>query len=152
MKLKQDKILKIYSEKLKYFNYSKNSIKIYTHYTSEFLIFTKKNYQHLTSNDFKFYLDNYNFSSISQQNQIISSIKFLYEKVLNKKYAKIDFSRPRKSQKLPKVIDAELLASKIKTYISYTEMFLSHFKQDVYHISIKDAQHFLENYNYKQQL
>ncbi|WP_339877045.1 tyrosine-type recombinase/integrase [Olleya marilimosa] len=114
MKLKQDKILKIYFEKLKYFRYSNNTIKSYSHYVSEFLVFTRKNYKHLTSNDFQFYLDSYNFSSASQQNQIISSIKFLYEKVLNKKYIKIDFSRPRKEKKLPKIIDAELLATKIK--------------------------------------
>lgn len=113
MKVKQTKILKIYFEKLKYFNYSENSIKIYTHYVSEFLEFTKKNYQHLTGNDFQFYLDNYNFSSTSQQNQIISSIKFLYEKVLNKKYAKVDFSRPKKERKLPRIIDKNVLKSKI---------------------------------------
>lgn len=113
MKKKQDKILKIYCEKLKYFNFSRNTIKIYTHYVSEFLEFTKKNYQHLTSKDFQFYLDHYKFSSTSQQNQIISSIKFLYEKVLNKKYAKIDFSRPKKERRLPQIIDKDVLKNKI---------------------------------------
>lgn len=113
MKLKQDKILKMYSEKLKYFRYSKNTVKCYYHYVAEFLEFTKKNYQHLTSNDFTFYLDNYKFSSTSQQNQVISAIKFLYEKVLNKKYAKIDFSRPRKERKLPQIIDKTILREKI---------------------------------------
>lgn len=109
MKQKQGKILDIYFQKLKYFNYSNNTVKIYNHYVSGFLDFTKKNYQHLTGNDFQFYLDNYNFSSISQQNQIISSIKFLYEKVLNKKYTKVDFKRPRKEKKLPLVIESEYL-------------------------------------------
>jgi site-specific recombinase XerD len=113
MRNKQDKILKMYSEKLKYFSYSKNTVKCYYHYVAEFLEFTKKNYQHLTSNDFSFYLDNYKFSSTSQQNQVISAIKFLYEKVLNKKYAKIDFSRPRKERKLPQIIDKTILKEKI---------------------------------------
>lgn len=113
MRNKQNKILRIYSEKLKYFNYSSNSIKIYRHYVAEFLEFTKKNYQHLTSSDFQFYLDNYKFSSVSQQNQIISAIKFLYIKVLNKKYKKIDFSRPKKQRKLPQIIDKEVLKTKI---------------------------------------
>ena len=108
MKKKQDKILKIYFEKLKYFKYSDNTIKTYCHYVSEFLEFTKKNYQHLTSNDFTFYFEKYKFNSTSQQNQIISAIKFLYKKVLNKKYAKIDFSRPRKEKKLPRIIDKSI--------------------------------------------
>lgn len=113
MKLKHDKILKIYSEKLKYFNYSENTVKIYVHYLEEFLNFTRKNYQHLTGNDFQFYLDSYNFSSVSQQNQIISSIKFLYEKVLNKKYNKVNFKRPRKEHKQPKIIDYNFVSEKI---------------------------------------
>ena len=36
----------------------------------------------------------------------------------------------------------------IRTYLNYAEMFLSHFKQDVYHIPVKDAQHFLEHFDY----
>jgi integrase/recombinase XerD len=59
------------------------------------------------------YINNYNFSSTSQQNQVISSIKFLYEKVLNKKYKKIDFTRPRKEKHLPQIIDKEFLLDKI---------------------------------------
>lgn len=113
MRVKQDYILKIYSEKLKYFNFANNTIKIYNHYVSEFLIFTKKNYQHLTSKDFQFYLDNYDFSSVSQQNQIISSIKFLYERVLHKKYNKVDFKRPKNERKLPQIIDKDILKGKI---------------------------------------
>jgi site-specific recombinase XerD len=105
--------LQNFISKLNYFNYSKNTVKIYSYYVEEFLRVNKKSPSKLDSNDFKSYLENYNFSSISQQNQIISSIKFLYKKVLNKKYDKVDFSRPRKEKKLPQIIDKKILTEKI---------------------------------------
>jgi len=73
-----------------------------------------KNYPtKLCSYDFQNYIDNYDFTSISQQNQVISSIKFLYEKVLNKKYNKIDFTRPRNEKRLPQIIDKNYLLNQI---------------------------------------
>ena len=68
---------------------------------------------HLNSNDFQNYLDNYNFTSVSQQNQVINSIRFLYKEVLNKKYDKVSFKRPRTEKKLPKVIDSDVILDKI---------------------------------------
>jgi hypothetical protein len=65
--------LNICEQKLNYLNYSKR--------TNRFLKSQNKSCLHLSSNDFQSYLDNYSFSSISQQNQVINSIKFLYEKV-----------------------------------------------------------------------
>ena len=44
---------------------------------------------HLNSNDFQKYLNNYEFTSISQQNQIINSIRFLYKEALNRIVQKI---------------------------------------------------------------
>lgn len=109
-----DKIIKIYHQKLIYLNYSENTIKTYVHYVSEFLNkHNNKQVIHLNSKDYQYYLLNYNYTSISQQNQIINAIKFLYEKVLNKKYNKIDFKRPRKEKILPKVIDKEFLLNRI---------------------------------------
>jgi len=113
-----DKFLKIYIEKLKYFNYSKHTIRDYSHYFEKFLLRTSKYPQHLTSNDFENYLLNYKFSSVSQQNQIINALKFGYEKVLNKKYNKIDFQRPRNEKKLPQVIDKEFLLNKISKIVN----------------------------------
>ena len=69
--------------------------------------------QHLVSNDFQDYLFNYKFTSISQQNQIINSIKFLYEKVLEKKYEKVNFERPRTEKKLPKIINHDLIINSL---------------------------------------
>ncbi len=100
-------------KKMKYCNYSTNTIKIYGHYIDGFLnscdIFPTK----LTSKDFQSYLDDYNFTSNSQQNQVINALKFLYEKVLSKKYLKVDFKRPRGEKKLPRVIDQVVIKEKL---------------------------------------
>ena len=96
-----------YKNKLMYFNYSSNTIRDYSHYWEKFLISVNKYEQHLVSKDLESYLLNFSFSSISQQNQIINALKFGWEKVLNKKYNKIDFQRPRKEKKLPKVIEKQ---------------------------------------------
>lgn len=110
-----ENILKICDQKLKYLNYSERTTKIYIHYIEKFLIKVNKYPQHLVSNDFQTYLNNYKFLSISQQNQIINAIKFLYEKVLNKKYDKVNFERPKKEKHLPRIIDKEFLLSKINS-------------------------------------
>jgi site-specific recombinase XerD len=60
---------------------------------------------HCSSKDFQFYLDNYKFTSVSQQNQIINAIRFLYKFGLDKKYDKVSFKRPKSEKKLPQVID-----------------------------------------------
>ena len=86
---------------------------MYSHYTTKFLTQIDKYPQHLLSSDFENYLLNYKYTSISQQNQIINSIKFLYEKVLNKKYNKVDFQRPRKEKILPRIIDKDYLLAQI---------------------------------------
>jgi site-specific recombinase XerD len=105
--------LKIYIQKLKYFNYSERTIEMYSHYFEKFLINCNKYPQHLNSSDFSNYLLNYTYSSISQQNQIINAIKFGYEKVLNKKYNKIDFQRPKKEKRLPQIIDKDFIINSI---------------------------------------
>jgi hypothetical protein len=65
-----EKIIKICEQKLINLKYSKNTIKTYL-------------------NNIKVFIDSANTNNkqiISQQNQIINSIKFLYREVLNKKY------------------------------------------------------------------
>jgi len=104
---------KICIQKMKYLNYSENTSKVYLFYINEFLNKINIATSRLTSKDFQNYIDNYKFTSISQQNQVISAIKFLYVKVLNKKYDKIDFARPISEKKLPQVIDKDFLLEKI---------------------------------------
>ncbi len=111
--MKNDKIYKICEQKLYYLNYSNKTILLYLHYIKQFLNSKSDNIQRINSNDFQSYLDNYNFTSISQQNQVINSIRFLYKDVLNKKYDKVSFKRPRKEKHLPKIIDSKSLIEKI---------------------------------------
>ena len=73
-----------------------------------------KSYQHLTGTDLQRYLDSYPFTSRSQQNQLINALKFLYEKGLNKKYQKVDFTRPRKQTILPQPIEKYYLQNRIQ--------------------------------------
>lgn len=99
---------------LKLKNYSNNTINIYTHYVSEFIGHFDKPALHITSRDIKNYIENYNYSSISKQNQIYSSIKLFSKHILNiKKMDSIILERPRREKPLPRVIDSEILRSKI---------------------------------------
>jgi integrase/recombinase XerD len=103
--MKNQKIIKICEQKFIYLNYSFKTKSNYISYISKFLdSLGNKQIIHLSSQDFQSYLDNYQFTSISQQNQVINSIRFLYKEVLGKKYDKVSFKRPRSEKKLPKVI------------------------------------------------
>lgn len=107
------KIINICDKKLIFLNYSHNTRNIYIHYIKEFVQSTQKQVVHLNSFDFQSYIDNYKFTSISQQNQIISAIKFLYKHGLNKKYDKVKFDRPRNEKQLPQIIDSQELKDSI---------------------------------------
>ena len=50
---------------------------------------------------------------MSQQNQVINSIRFLYKFGLDKKYDKVSFKRPKKEKKLPRVIDGDLIKKRL---------------------------------------
>lgn len=105
----------ICKQKLKYFNYSENTSRIYLFYISEFLDETAKICpSKLISKNFQDYLNGYHFSSISQQNQIINSIRFLYKFGIGRKYDKVSFERPRSEKKLPKIIEQKHLLKQIE--------------------------------------
>jgi site-specific recombinase XerD len=92
-----EKIIKICEQKLINLKYSKNTIKTYL-------------------NNIKVFIDSANTNNkqiISQQNQIINSIKFLYREVLNKKYDKVSFKRPKREKKLTQVIDVNFILDKL---------------------------------------
>jgi len=108
------KIVKICEQKFTYLNYSERTKDIYISYIKQFISYCgTKRIIHLNSKDFQSYLDNYNFTSVSQQNQIINAIRFLYKFGLNKKYDKVSFKRPKKEKKLPRVIDSEFIINKL---------------------------------------
>ena len=111
--MKKTNYYEICNQKLKYLNYSDRTIKSYLYYINQFFEITKLAPSRLISNDFQSYLDNYKFTSVSQQNQVINSIRFLYKYGLDKKYDKVSFTRPKKEKKLPHVIDGEHIKSQL---------------------------------------
>jgi integrase/recombinase XerD len=113
--MKKTNYYEICKQKLNLFNFSENTKKIYLHYIIEFFNNIEVPYSRLNSSDLQEYIINYNYSSTSQQNQVISSLKFLYKEVLGKKYNKISFIRPKKEKKLPKIIDSETIIKKINS-------------------------------------
>ena len=113
MNTKGEATLKICDKKLNYLNYSENTSKNYLSHISKFLEVQSKSPQHLNASDFQSYLDNYQFTSVSQQNQVINAIRFLYKYGLDRKYDKVSFKRPKKEKKLPKVIDTDIIINKL---------------------------------------
>ncbi len=103
----------ICNQKLKYLNYSDRTIKSYLFYIKQFLDDTKIPPTRLKSSDFQSYLDGYIFTSVSQQNQVINAIRFLYKFGLDKKYDKVSFKRPKSEKKLPVVIDGEYIKEQL---------------------------------------
>lgn len=113
MNQKGNSTLKICEQKLNYLNYSDRTKSNYLSHISRFLLSSTKSCAHLSAQDFQSYLDNFNFTSISQQNQVINAIRFLYKEVLGKKYDKVSFKRPKSEKKLPKIIDQNLIKEKL---------------------------------------
>jgi len=112
--MKNQKIIKICEQKFIYLNYSPRTNDNYLSYIKRFIdSLGNKQIIHCNSEDFQNYLNNYNFTSVSQQNQVINAIRFLYKEVLGKKYDKVSFKRPRSEKKLPRVIDSELIKYKL---------------------------------------
>jgi site-specific recombinase XerD len=104
---------KICKQKLKYLNYSERTSDNYLLHINRFLTTVTICPSRLKAIDFQTYLDNYSFTSISQQNQVINAIRFLYKYGLEKKYDKVSFKRPRSEKKLPQIIEKEFLLKKI---------------------------------------
>jgi len=108
------KIIKICEQKFIFLNYSPRTKDNYLSHIKDFLnSLDDKQVIHCSSKDFQSYLDNYKFTSISQQNQVINAIRFLYKYGLNKKYDKVSFKRPKSEKKLPKVIDHNHIISQL---------------------------------------
>lgn len=109
------KILEIFTEKLRYKNYSPRTIDVYKSYLSNFIKFNniKDPYQ-VTTNQIVKFLESYNFTSTSQQNQYIGCLKLFAKYILNKKDIHLSkIERPRNEKKLPKVIDGEFIKQRL---------------------------------------
>jgi len=109
-----EKIIKICEQKFIYLNYSPRTAENYMYYIKDFVKSAgDKQIIHLNSKDFQAYLDNYSFTSVSQQNQVINAIRFLYKFGLDKKYDKVSFKRPKSEKKLPRIIEKQFLLDKL---------------------------------------
>ena len=103
-----EKVLKQYRDLLIQKRYSQNTQDIYYSYFKDFcLYFQDEKLEDVTTIQINSYILDLIKSksiSISQQNQRINSIKFYYEKVLGRKKEYYELHRPRKENKLPKVL------------------------------------------------
>lgn len=107
-------IVEIYIKTLTNKNYSQRTIETYVCYLEKFLNELNKNPYHITTNDIKNYLLIRSYSSPSQQNQIIGSLKLFAKYILNKKDIHLDkIERPKKEKHLPKIIDSAYLKETI---------------------------------------
>jgi len=109
------KILKIFQEKLRYKNYSEKSINLYTSYLKNFLetIDIKDPYQ-IRTQQIIFFLETYQYSSTSQQNQYIGTLKLFAKYILGKKDIHLTkIERPKSEKKLPRVIDGEFIKERL---------------------------------------
>lgn len=113
MNEKSKSTLENMSLKLRFQNYAETTISTYLNYAEMFLSHFEQDVYHISVKDAQHFLENYKYTSISQQNQIISSVKYMYINVVGSKLKTLNIKRPRKVNKLPRVIDAELLADKI---------------------------------------
>lgn len=104
MNAKAKSTLKVMANIMKVENYSQRTIDIYIHYAQKFLLNFNKDPYHINQNEIVEYIMNFNYSSISQQNQIMSAVKLLCNKILNKKLRDVKIKRPRKENKSPRGI------------------------------------------------
>lgn len=95
-------------------NYSENTMNIYLPIIDQFLKQVGVPPTRIKAEHFQLFISNYPFTSRSKQNQVISAMKFLYEQVMGHQYLKVDFKRPRGEKKLPRVIDHDLIVSKLE--------------------------------------
>jgi integrase/recombinase XerD len=95
-------------------NYSEQTISSYVGYVEKFLNNYNKDPYHISVKEAKKYLENYKYSSVSQQNQIINGIKYFYKYVIGSKLITLNVERPRSEKKLPRIIDKQHLLDSIE--------------------------------------
>ena len=102
------KIIERYKQKLRYKNYSERTIETYSCYLEKFFDYVEINdpYQ-ITLKQIIDFLENYKYTSISQQNQFIGSLKLFSRYILNKKVKSLNIiERPKRKKRIPLVIDS----------------------------------------------
>lgn len=113
MNIKSKSTLEKFKSELSFKNYSERTIEIYLHYADKFLLSFEDDIYHISQSKAVNFLKNLNYSSISHQNQYISSVKLLYKYVVKCELSNFTIERPRKEKHLPRVIDKDFLIQKI---------------------------------------
>jgi site-specific recombinase XerD len=110
------KILEVFENKLRYKNYSINTIKVYKQTLYQYFKETNcKDPYSITTKSIIDYLEHKKFTSVSQQNQFIGCLKLFAKYILDKKDIHLDkIERPRAEKKLPKIIEKEFLLSQLE--------------------------------------
>ena len=109
------KVLEVFENKLRYKNYSQNTIKVYRQTLFQYLkeVNCKDPYR-ISTKEIVDYLEHKSFTSIAQQNQFIGCLKLFAKYILNRKDIHLSkIERPKSEKKLPRVIDKEFLLNKI---------------------------------------
>lgn len=109
------KILEVYTKKLRYKRYAERTIEVYVCYLREFLINEKiKDPYQVSLIQITNYLENRNYTSVSQQNQVIGGLKLFAKHILGKSNVHLDkIERPRKSESFQPVIPRDILLEKL---------------------------------------
>jgi integrase/recombinase XerD len=105
------KILEIYIKKLRYKRYAERTIEVYEWYLKEFLLSQKiKDPYQVSLLQITNYLENRKYSSVSQQNQVIGSLKLFAKYILDKKQVHLDkIERPRKTKSFQPIIPRDYI-------------------------------------------
>ncbi len=116
-----NKIMDKYRKLLIQKRYSDNTIKTYCNYFKDFCVFFEnsklENISTTQINTYILTLIQQKNISTSQQNQRINAIKFYFEKVLGREKQYYELHRPRKENKLPKVLSK----NEVKTIFASTD-------------------------------
>jgi len=113
MNKKTKSTLEKLKKELRFKGYSENTIKIYSHYVEMFLWSFDCDGYHISQKQAINWIKSQNYTSISKQNQVISSIKLYYKYIVGVKLKSFVIERPRWKRKLPIIINHEYLISKI---------------------------------------
>lgn len=115
MNLKGKSTLEKFKLELRFKHYSDRTIEIYMHYAEKFLSNFDDDLYHISQSKAVDFLKTFKYSSISQQNQFISSVKLLYKYIVKCELQSFNIERPRKEKHLPQIIDKDFLLSKINS-------------------------------------
>lgn len=112
MNVKSKSTLDKFKENMRFKKYADSTIKTYAYYAELFLSAFDKDVYHISQKEAINFLTGLEYSSVSQQNQVISSVKLLYKYVVGSHLFVDKIERPRKQKKLPRIIDWDELESK----------------------------------------